>query len=111
LAYFVVRRPGAAALQYGHVRSRVTLAYAGEADTSWLDDVLIERLEMVVDQTNNDLEHLHDGEHVSGPSAEEYRRRLAQIVPFAGRVVDKVRNAERLLTSTDPNIHHGQGMT
>jgi hypothetical protein len=21
---------------------------------------------MVVDQTNNDLEHLHDGEHVSG---------------------------------------------
>jgi hypothetical protein len=25
--------------------------------------------------------------------------------------VDKVRNAERLLTSTDPNIHHGQGMT
>jgi hypothetical protein len=56
----------AAALQYGHVRSRVTLAYAGEADTSWLDDVLIERLEMVVDQTNNDLEHLHDGEHVSG---------------------------------------------
>lgn len=114
LAYFVVRRPGgliAAALQYGHVHSRVTLAYAGEADTSWLDDVLIERLEMVVDQTNNDLERLHRSEHVSGPSAEEYRRRLAHVEPFAGRVVDKVRNVERLLNSTDPSIHHGRGMT
>ncbi|MFC9835578.1 hypothetical protein ACFVKB_17460 [Rhodococcus sp. NPDC127530] len=114
LAYFVVRRPGgliAAALQYGHVRSRVTLSYAGEADTSWLDDVLIERLEMVIDQTNDDLEYLHDGEHISGPSAEEYRRRLDNMVPFAGRVVDKVRNVERLLDGTDPSIHHGRGMT
>lgn len=114
LAYFVVRRPGgliAAALQYGHVNSRVTLSYAGEADTSWLDDVLIERLEMVIDQTNDDLAHLGDGEHISGPSAEEYRRRIAHVAPFAGRVVNKVRNVERLLNSADPSIHHGQGMT
>ncbi|QSE87723.1 integrase SAM domain protein (plasmid) [Rhodococcus pseudokoreensis] len=114
LAHFVVRRPGgliAAALQYGHISTKVTLAYAGEADTNWLDDLTIERLEMVIDQIDDDLMHLDDGEHVSGPSAEEYRRRLHQLTPFAGRVVDKVRNAERLLTSTDPSIHHGRGMT
>ncbi|MFE9614201.1 integrase [Streptomyces sp. NPDC006012] len=114
LAYFVVRRPGgliAAALQYGHVRTKVTLGYAGEADTSWLDDLTIERLEMVIDQTGEDLGLLADGEHVSGPSAEEYRRRLQLAASFAGRVVDKVRNAERLLKSSDPSIYHGRGMT
>jgi len=110
----VVRRPGgliATALQYGHVRTRVTLAYAGEADTGWLDDVLIEHLEMVIDQTTEDRGRLDGGEHVSGPSAPEYRRRLARAAPFVGRTVNQVRNAERLLRSNDPNIHHGQGMT
>jgi integrase len=114
LAYFVVRRPGgliAAALQYGHVRSKVTLGYAGEADTSWLDDLTIERLEMVIGQTGDDLDQLDHGEHVSGPSAAEYRRRLQHNAAFAGRVVDKTRNAERLLKSSGPNIHHGRGMT
>lgn len=114
LAYFVVRRPGgliAAALQYGHIHTKVTLGYSGDADTGWLDDLAIERLEMIVDQTHDDLQHLDDDEHISGPSAQEYRRRLLRIAPFAGRVTDKARNAERLLTSLDPGIHHGRGMT
>jgi hypothetical protein len=114
LAYFVVRRPGgiiAAALQYGHVSTKVTLGYSGDADTGWMDDLVIERLEMVIDQADDDLGHLSAGEHVSGPSAEEYRRRLDRTLPFAGRAVDKVRNAERLLASADPDIHHGRGMT
>jgi hypothetical protein len=36
LAYFIVRRPRgliAAALQYSHVSTKVTLRYAGEGDT------------------------------------------------------------------------------
>jgi hypothetical protein len=66
---------------------------------------------MIIDQTNDNLEHLDHGEHVSGPSAEEYRRRLARVAPFVGRVVNKVRNVERLFTSAAPSIHHGQGMT
>lgn len=114
LAYFVVRRPGgliAAALQYGHVCSKVTLGYAGEADTSWLDDLTIERLAMVIDQIGDDLDQLDHGEHISGPSSAEYRRRLQCTASFAGRVIDKARNAERLLKSSDPSIHHGRGMT
>ena len=83
----------------------------GDADTGWMDDLVIERLEMVVDQAADDLGHLSAGEHVSGPSAGEYRRRLDRSLPFAGRVTDKVRNAERLLASADPDIHHGKGMT
>jgi integrase len=114
LAYFIVRRPRgliAAALQYAHVSTKVTLSYAGSADTSWMDDLAIERLEMVVDQIGDDLALLEDGEHVSGPSAAEYRARIAGVSRFAGRAVTHVRNVQRLLDSADPRIHHGEAMT
>lgn len=114
LAYFIVRRPRglvAAALQYGHIATKVTLSYAGDADTSWLDDMAIERLEYVIEQIDADSAAVEDDEHVSGPSAAEYRSRLARAAPFAGRVVTAVRSAERLLKQADPNIHHGEGMT
>jgi integrase len=114
LAFFIVRRPRgliAAALQYGHVATKVTLSYAGDADTGWLDDLAIERLEMVLDQISQDRALLDEGEHVSGPSAGEYRARVERAAGFAGRVVTSVRNVERLLAQADPNVHHGQGMT
>ena len=114
LAYFIVRRPRglvAAALQYSHISTKVTLSYSGNADTSWTDDLAAERLEMVLDQTDEDWTRLQDGEHISGPAAAEYRSRLTRVARFAGRVVNQVRNAERLLTQADPNIHHGQAMT
>ncbi|WP_229348067.1 integrase [Streptomyces sp. UNOB3_S3] len=114
LAYFVVRKPGgliACGLQYGHLRTRVTAGYAGHADSGWLDDLAVERLEMIIDQIEDDLAALEAGEHVSGPAGDEYRRRVMLAAPFAGRVVNKVRNVERLLDSTDPAIHHGRAMT
>lgn len=114
LAYFIVRRPRgliAAALQYGHVHSKVTLGYAGTADVSWLDDLAIERLEMVLDQASDDSAHLQGDEHVSGPSAAEYKRRVAQAATFAGRTVTTARGAERLLAQTGPAVHHGTAMT
>ena len=114
LAYFVVRRPGglaAAAVQYGHVRSKVTLGYAGEADTSWLEDLAVEELEMLIEQVDDDLQALDDGEHISGPSAQEYRRRVHRAAVFAGRVVNQARNAQRLLTGANHNVHHGEAMT
>lgn len=114
LAYFIVRRPRgliAAALQYGHLATKVTMSYAGDADTSWLDDVAVERLELVTEQAGQDHALLEDGEHVSGPSAAEYRARVERAAGFAGRVVTSVRNAERLLNGADQNIHHGDGMT
>jgi integrase len=114
LAYFIVRRPRgliAAALQYGHVNTRVTLGYAGRADTSWLDDLAIERLEMVLDQTEQDWQLLNTGEHVSGPAAEDFRNRVATSARFAGRVVIGRRNIQRLLSHADPSIHHGEAMT
>jgi len=114
LAYFIVRQPRgliAAALQYGHVSTKVTLSYAGRADTSWTDDLAVEELEMVLDQAEQDTARLRDGEHISGPSAGEYRARVTRAATFAGRTVTGVRNAARLLETADPNIHHGEAMT
>jgi integrase len=114
LAYFIVRRPRgliAAALQYGHVSTAVTLSYAGKPDTGWLDDLAVERLEFIIEQNEQDYTLLQAGEHVSGPSAAEYRDRLEQTHRFAGRVINRVRNVERLLQQADSSIHHGHGMT
>ena len=93
LAYFIVRQPRgliAAALQYGHVSTKVTLSYAGRADTSWTDDLAVEKLEMVLDQAGQDTARLRDGEHISGPSAGEYRARVTRAATFAGRTVTGV---------------------
>jgi integrase len=114
LAHFIVRRPRgliAAALQYAHVSTKVTLSYAGQADTTWLEDLAVERLELIVEQTEQDHTLLSGGEHVSGPAAAEYRTRVTHAHRFAGRAVHRVRNVERFLASVDPSIHHGEGMT
>jgi integrase len=114
LAYFIVRRRRgliAAALQYGHVSTKVTLSYSGMADTGWLDDLALERLELVLEQAERDRDALDGGENVSGPSAADYRTRVAHAARFAGRVVNTPRAARRLLEQADPNIHHGDGMT
>jgi len=114
LAHFIVRQPRgliAAALQYGHVSAKVTLSYAGRADTTWLDDLTVEKLEMVLDQAERHAAALQDGEHVSDPSAAEYRIRVGRAADFAGRTVTGQRNAARLLAAADPGIHHGEAMT
>ncbi len=89
----------------------MTLGYSGMADTSWLDDVAVERLEMVLEQADEDARRLNDGEHVSGPSTTEYKTRVQRAAHFAGRTVTQVRNIARLLASTDADIYHGEGMT
>lgn len=89
----------------------VTLSYSGKADTGWLDDLAVERLEAILEHNQHDHALLAAGEHVSGPSATDYRDRVESTHRFAGRVVNRVRNVERLLQHTDPSIHHGDGMT
>jgi integrase len=114
LAYFIVRRPRgliAAALQYAHVHTKVTLGYSGMADTSWLDDLAVERVEMLLEQADTDAGLLNAGEHVSGPAATEYKTQVQRAARFAGRTITQIRNVQRLLTSAEPSIYHGEGMT
>jgi hypothetical protein len=69
----------------------------GRADTAWVDDLTVEKLETVLGQAGHDAAGLRDGEHISCPSAAEYRARVTQSAAFAGRTATGVRNAARLL--------------
>lgn len=71
----------------------------------------MEKLELIIDQVEQDGQHLAAGEHVSGPSADEYRGRMERTASFKGRVVTSAGSVERLLEQMDPAIYHGQGMT
>ncbi|MFD6426710.1 hypothetical protein [Streptomyces sp. NPDC060198] len=113
LAYFIVRRLRgliAAALQYGHLKTKVTLNYAANDGDSWLDDVAVERLEMVLEPSEDDWTRLEE-EHVSGPAAAEYRRRTAGAAAFLGHTVRAQAGVSRLLAQTDTDIHHADAMT
>ncbi|MGW1253980.1 hypothetical protein ACWD5Q_02050 [Streptomyces sp. NPDC002513] len=83
----------------------------GAPDTEWLQDIAVEKLELVLEQISDDAQRLAAGEHVSGPSADEYRRRVAGSADFPGRTVISPRSAARLLAGADPRVHHGEGMT
>lgn len=65
----------------------------------------------MLEQADRDWTLLGQGEHVSGPSAREYRDRVARLRRFEGRVISHARNIERLLARTDSNVHHGEAMT
>lgn len=115
LAWFIVRRPrglAAAAVQYGHLFTGITMGYAGYADAGWTDDLAVERLLAAVDQAVEDDQRLTNGEAVSGPAADEYLSRVRGAKrAFAGRVITAARQARNLLQSEDLNVHHGEGMT
>ncbi|MET8028599.1 hypothetical protein [Streptomyces avermitilis] len=110
-----MRRPRGligAALQYGHIKTKVTLNYAANDDDSWLDDLAVERLEMALEQSEDDWTRLEeDHEHVSGPAAADYRRCTAAAATFLGRTVQAKASVSRLLVQADTDIHHGEGMT
>lgn len=114
LAWFIARRPRglvATAIQYGHVRVRMTLGYSGNYASGFPDDLAFEewlaRLETLADAH----EQLRAGEHVSGPAADTYRHRVNAAAGFSGRVLRTAREAHTMLTNPDLQIFPGQGMT
>jgi integrase len=114
LAWHIVRQPRglvAAAIQYGHIRVRITQGYAGSADSGFLDELSFEdwllRLEQFADHHRRHLA----GQPVSGPAAAEYRRRVGDVTErFAGRVVRTTRQARQLLADPALQVFPGRGM-
>ncbi len=115
LAWFIRRRPRgliAASLQYGHAETMILQGYAGTYESGFPDDYAFEdwlfRMEVFAD----DERRLADGEHVSGPAADDYRQRVHQAATeFAGLVVTNGERARKLLTDRRLQIFHGEGMT
>jgi hypothetical protein len=114
LAWNIVRQTKglvAAAIQYGHIQIRVTQGYAGSAESGFLDDLCFEDWLLRLEQFADAQARLGDGEHVSGPAAGEYRRRLGEVhALFAGRVVHTTRQARNLLADPALQVFPGHGM-
>ncbi|MEW2620861.1 hypothetical protein [Streptomyces sp. NPDC048106] len=114
LAWFIVRRPRglvAAAIQYGHVRVKMTLGYSGNYASGFPDDLAFEEWLARLDDLADAHDRLQAGEHVSGPAADTYRHRVTASARFAGRVLRTSREAHTLLTNPDLQVFPGKGMT
>ncbi len=114
LAWNIVRQPKglvAAAIQYGHIQVRITQGYAGSADSGFLDDLCFEDWLLRLEQFAEAHQHLADGGHVSGPAADEYRRRVGEVhARFAGRVVHTTRQARNLIADPALQVFPGRAM-
>ncbi|MDT5050870.1 MAG: hypothetical protein QOG75_6789 [Mycobacterium sp.] len=114
LAWFIARKPRgviAAAIQYGHVKVQMTVGYAGTYASVFPDDLAFEDLLVRLDMLADSYEHLTAGEHVSGPSAGQYRHRVEEAQRFAGHVLTTRREARTLFSNPDLQIYPGVGMT
>jgi integrase len=115
LAWYIVRKPRglvAAAIQYGHVQTRVTLGYSGTYDSGFPDELSFEQWLHHADQLTEAEQRLADGEHVSGPASAAYKQRVRTGAPqYAGRVLRTTREARDLLGNPDIQVVRGEGMT
>jgi hypothetical protein len=114
LAWHIVRRPGgtiAGATQYGHVHTQLIQGYAGRADAGFLDEITFEEFLLRAETLLEDHGRLHGGEHVSGPSADAYRYRLADSQRFAGLTVTTHAQVNQALANPALQIHHGELLT
>jgi integrase len=115
LAWHIVRRPRgliAGAIQYGHLHLQMTLGYSGSYDSGFPDEHAFEDWLFRLDRLTEDHQSLHDGEHVSGPAADEYRQRVrAGHEQFAGRVLTNIRQARDMLANPTLQIYPGRAMT
>ncbi len=114
LAWHIVRRPGgtiAGATQYGHLHTQMIHGYAGGADSGFHDDITFERFLHRAETLHDDAQRLQNGEHVSGPAADEYRARTAQARTFAGLTVTTTSHINTALANPALQIHHGALLT
>jgi len=110
LAWYICRRPRgrvAGAIQYGHLRTQMTLGYAGNYAFGFRDLTAVEEFLLRLDELAEDAEQLERGEHVTGPSADDYQRRVGVARDkFAGRVLQSSQQV-RAITATS-TCHHSQ---
>ncbi|NDV06705.1 integrase [Rhodococcus sp. IEGM 248] len=114
LAWHIVRRPGgtiAGANQYGHLFTRMTHGYAGQADAGFLDEITFEQFLLRTEQLHDDHQRLTRREHVSGPAADTYRHRVREGQRFNGVTLTSAAQANTALSNPDLQIHHGALLT
>jgi integrase len=114
LAWHIVRQPRglvAAAIQYGHVATRITQGYAGTYASGFLDDLALERWLERIEDVEELESYLDSGGRVSGPSAAELASRTRRAkARFVGRSIPTGRQADKLLQDPVLQVFKGRGM-
>ena len=115
LAWHIVRRPRgliAGAIQYGHLNVQITLGYAGTYDSGFPDEHAYEDWLFRLDTLAENHRQLAQGEHISGPAADNYRHRVNTAQKkFSGRVLTNPKYAHDLVTNPLLQIFPGRAMT
>ncbi|MFE9328370.1 hypothetical protein ACIHDR_46860 [Nocardia sp. NPDC052278] len=116
LAWFIAGRPGgsiAGAIAYRHHSVQMFEGYAGTSSSGFRAEVEAEQalargedLAMMVER--------HEHEHLTGPAADEGRRRLVEYdrhIRFQGIVPRDRRQFAKLIAQHDPHVHPGRYVT
>src|SRR5699024_1758340 len=112
LAYHIANQPGgeiALGIQYGHVKSVVSLGYAGREESGFPDVVELDALLGSWDDLTLLAEELEGGSAISGPAANRVRDGVtAFAAEFAGEVkteaaLERVKRSG--LTLIHDNVH------
>lgn len=115
LAWHITRRPRglvAASIQYGHVFTEITQGYGGTLESGFPDDYAFERFLGRMEDLSEAGERLTHGEQVSGPAADQYRKRVGgAAVRFEGITVRTGKEARVILSNPDLQIYHGRGLS
>lgn len=115
LAWFIYRRPRglvAGAIQYGHLRTRMFLGYAGNYTSGFVDELAMESLLLRLETVAADAAALDAGEHVSGPAAVAYVHRVRDgHERFAGKVLRTRHQVTSMLQNPSLQIFEGRGLT
>ena len=88
------------------------LGYAGNYASGFPDLAAMEDLLGRMDATRANAEWLFEGEHVSGPAANEYRARVdGATADFEGTIVRTNNQARSLLANANLQVYEGKAMT
>ncbi|WP_330452233.1 MULTISPECIES: integrase [unclassified Streptomyces] len=107
LAWHIARRPGglvALAIQYGHMRTSVSVGYASRSRDGIHDLLDVETARATIDTVAGLHADLEDGAGVSGPAARRAIDAAAQAPRFVGTVVS-LRQARKVLANPDLAVH------
>ncbi|WP_284750817.1 hypothetical protein [Arthrobacter sp. efr-133-R2A-120] len=115
LAYHIANSPGgeiALGIQYGHVKSVITLGYAGRAESGFPDRVELDALLARWDDLAALTDELQSGSRVSGPAAGRFRDALNDFASqYAGQVqteatLRRLQRSGLALVHDNPDAHN-----
>ncbi|MFF1715560.1 hypothetical protein [Streptomyces sp. NPDC058268] len=107
LAWHIARRPGglvALAIQYGHLRTSVSVGYASRSRDGIHDLLDVETARATIDTVADLHADLQSGAGVSGPAARRAINAAAQAPRFEGVIIE-ADTAVKVLANPDPAVH------